>query len=106
MCYIALVTAQPMLDERRLRKAVSDWSFQSGRRLAVRRRELGWSLQQLAGLVGVTFQMISKYELGLAVPSDAKRWAIACALSVEVDEIWPNPRRAYIDVAAHAESAA
>lgn len=95
-----------MLDERRLRKAVADWSFQSGRRLAIRRRELDWSLQQLAGLVGVTFQMISKYELGIAIPSDAKRWAIACALSVEVDEIWPNPPRAYVNVAAHAGVAA
>lgn len=95
-----------MLDERRLRKAVNDWAYQSGRRLSVRRRELDWSLQDVAGLIGVTFQMISKYELGLAIPSDAKRWAIACALSVEVDQIWPNPPRAYVNVAAHAESAA
>lgn len=89
-----------MLDERRLRKAVSDWAFESGRRIAVRRRERGWNMQQLAGLVGVTFQMISKYELGLAVPTDAKRWAIATALACEVEDIWPVPTRSFIHATA------
>lgn len=96
-----------MLDERRLRKAVSDWSFESGRRLATRRRELGMRQEQLASLVGVRATAISKFELGLATPKDSTRLAIACALMVEVVEIWPPIERSYIlAVARHLESVA
>lgn len=91
---------QPMLDERRLRRAVSDWSYEAGRRIAVRRRDLGWKQQKLAALVGVSFTSISKFELGLATPKDSTRWAIACALMCEVTDIWPAPSRTHIHAVA------
>lgn len=90
----------PMLDARRLRRAVSDWSFEAGRRIAVRRRELGWKQNKLAGLVGVRVTSISKFELGIATPKDSTRWAIACALMVEVNELWPQPSRTHIQAVA------
>jgi len=93
---------QPMLDERRLRKAVSDWAYDAGRRIAVRRRELGWRQEQLASLVGVSFTSISKFELGLATPKDSTRLAIACALMCEVDEIWPPLKRSFVLTVAHS----
>lgn len=93
---------QPMLDERRLRKAVSDWAFDAGRRIAVRRRELGWRQGKLAELVGVRVTSISKFELGLATPKDSTRLAIACALMMEVDEIWPPMKRSYVLAVAHS----
>lgn len=85
-----------MLDERRLRVAVSDWAFEAGRRIAVRRRELGWRQERLASLVGVRATAISKFELGLATPKDSTRLAIACALMMEVDQIWPPLTRSYV----------
>lgn len=91
-----------MLDERRLRKAVSDWAYDAGRRIAVRRRELGLRQEQLAAMVGVRGTAISKFELGLATPKDSTRWAIACALTMEVDELWPPLKRSYIQAVAHS----
>lgn len=96
-----------MLDARRLRKAVSDWSYEAGRRIAKRRRELGMNQHELADLVGVRFTSISKFELGIATPKDSTRWALACALMTDIDELWPAPSRTYIQAVAHsAERAA
>lgn len=91
-----------MLDERRLRKAVSDWAYEAGRRIAVKRRALGWRQEQLASLVGVRATAISKFELGLATPKDSTRLAIACALMCEVDEIWPPLKRTFVLTVAHS----
>jgi len=91
-----------MLDERRLRQAVTDWSTKCGRRLAIRRRAMELTQEQLAVMVGVRSTAISKFELGLITPKDSTRLAIACALLVEVNEIWPPLERDYVLTVAHS----
>lgn len=97
---------QPQLDRRRLRVAVSDWSLQCGRRLAVKRRERGFSQPQLGALIGIHDTAISKFELGIANPKDSTRLALACALLCEVNEIWPPLERGYVMAVARTMVAA
>lgn len=96
----------PFLDEQRLSVAVNDWAKQSGRRLQQHRARLKLSQKRLAAMVGVVPQTISKAELGLIVPKDAVRMAIAASLLCEVGDIWPYPERTYITSVARAEVAA
>jgi transcriptional regulator with XRE-family HTH domain len=53
-------------------------------RLRRRRREIGWTLDQLAEAIGVRFQQIQKYETGVNKMSAARLWAISEALRVPV----------------------
>lgn len=87
-----------LLNEDRLRLVVRDWARESGRRLAARRSSapFRWSQQQLAELTGVTVGTISKAELGVIIPKDSVRMAIAVALLCEVDDIWPYPERSLV----------
>lgn len=75
---------------------MANWDIQCGRRLRTRRRELNISQQSLATGVDRRVTSISKYELGLATPSDAVRHAIACVLLCEVVDIWPAMDREYV----------
>lgn len=85
-----------LLDEVRLREAIRIWARESGNRMQVRRIALKHTQDSLADAVGVRAQTISKAELGVIVPKDSVRVAIAAALLCEVQEIWPYPDRAYI----------
>lgn len=98
--------SHPYLDERRLNAAVRDWARASGKRLQQRRCALNLSQQQLARMVGVVPQTISKAELGLIVPKDSVRMHVAAVLLCEVADIWPWPARADLTAIARAEVAA
>lgn len=52
-----------------------------GRRIKIRRSMLKMSQEQLASLIGVTFQQIQKYESGANRVSSSRLYDIACALN-------------------------
>lgn len=54
-----------------------------GRRVRMRRNELGMSQERLAELLGITFQQVQKYELGVNSLNVNRLRAIAAALQVE-----------------------
>jgi transcriptional regulator with XRE-family HTH domain len=74
----------------------NDIDLHLGKRLRRRRRLLGLTQQQLAGVVGVRFQQIQKYECGANRISAARLWSLAEALEVPVgyfyDGLTANPR--------------
>lgn len=92
----------PLLDPKRLRTLVAKWRDDCGRRLRARRTELSISQEQLAALVGMTVTSISRFETGLQAPRDAVRYAIACSLLCEVDDIWPPLDRSYVTMMTRA----
>jgi len=55
-----------------------------GRRIKIRRSMLKMSQEQLASLIGVTFQQIQKYESGANRVSASRLYDIACALNQPV----------------------
>jgi transcriptional regulator with XRE-family HTH domain len=55
-----------------------------GSRILERRTALGLSLQQFAGLIGVTYQQAHKYERGLNRITAGRLYKIAAALAVPV----------------------
>jgi len=56
-----------------------------GRSMRKRRRELDLTLQDVAGLTGVGYQQIQKYEIGMHRVSAATLAKLAIALDVGVD---------------------
>jgi transcriptional regulator with XRE-family HTH domain len=74
----------------------NDIDLHLGKRLRRRRRLLGLTQQQLAGVVGVRFQQIQKYECGANRISAARLWSLAEALEVPVgyfyDGLTATPR--------------
>lgn len=61
-----------------------------GRAIRVRRRMMDLTLQDLAGVCGVTFQQVHKYESGLCSLSASQLWAIAQTLDVPVTYFYEN----------------
>lgn len=55
-----------------------------GLRIRQRRTDLGLTQQQLAGLIGVTYQQAHKYERGVNRVSAGRLYELAKALGVEV----------------------
>lgn len=68
-----------------------------GERLRTRRRELGMSQEHLAGLLGVTFQQIQKYESGQNRIAASRLLAAALALDMPIADFFqglsPAPHR-------------
>lgn len=93
---------RPLLDPDRLGPVMDDWAKQCGKRLRARRIELGWSQEQLAALAGVTAASLCRFELGVNVPKDSVRLAIAYAIQREVVDIWPPVERAFAHHTAKA----
>lgn len=66
-----------------------------GERIARRRQELErgdgrpWSQQDLADVLGVGQQQVSKWENGMQEPRLATKYAIAEALATRADELFP-----------------
>lgn len=83
----------PFFDMRDVRQMVAKWAVDCGRRLADRRTELKWDRRQLAALVGTTEATITRIEQGAINPRDHLKLALAAALAVEVETLWPFPRR-------------
>src|SRR4051794_22398983 len=67
------------------RRRVQDADRHVGMRLRERRMTLGMTLQQLAELIGVTYQQAYKYETGLNRIAAGQLWRVAQALGIEVD---------------------
>lgn len=63
----------------------ADISYQIGRRLSARRRELHLSLAQLAAKCDVSLQQIHKYETGASVISAPMLWRLSRCLDVPLD---------------------
>ena len=55
-----------------------------GRRLAQRRHAMALTQQQLAKIVGVSFQQIQRYECGANKLGAARLWSLAVAIHVPV----------------------
>ncbi len=55
-----------------------------GRRVRERRREISMSQTKLAGALGVTYQQVQKYELGLNRVAAGRLWDMANILEVDV----------------------
>lgn len=96
---------QPLLDGPQLRRLVLMWQNDSGNRVRRRRTELGISIVKLAEAVGVTPESISRLERGVQAPRDSVRVAIAHALCVEVDVLWPPIPRYQVDLVARKVAA-
>ena len=60
-------------------------------RLKNARLKSGLSLQQVADQVGLSKQMISKYEKGLSMPASDKLIALSRMLNVKVDQLFSKP---------------
>src|SRR4051794_41142380 len=67
------------------RRRVQDADRHVGMRLRERRVTLGMTLQQLAELIGVSYQQAYKYEKGLNRLAAGQLWRTAKGLGVEVD---------------------
>jgi len=59
-----------------------DIDLHIGRQLRRRRRALGVSQDALAEAIGVGFQQVQKYEVGINRLSAARLWQVAAALEV------------------------
>lgn len=95
-----MTNTDPFFDLRDVKQMVAKWSVDCGRRVADRRSTLNWDRRQLAGMVASTEATITRIELGQLNPRDHLKLAIASAMAVEVEELWPYPRRK--DVFANA----
>jgi transcriptional regulator with XRE-family HTH domain len=71
---------------------VAAYRQRCGRRLADARAAAGLSTYQLAKVVGMPrmCNVITRYEQG-SLPSLERRWALAAALGVTVNDIWGFP---------------
>lgn len=76
-----------MSDDARAANAVDK---QIGRLIRRRRLEIEMSQEQLAKLLGVTFQQVQKYEKGLNRTAASRLWDIAKALECDVRELYPR----------------
>src|SRR4051794_18926424 len=70
------------------RRRVQDADRHVGMRLRERRMALGMTQQQLAELIGVTYQQAHKYETGLNRLTVGLLWRMAQGLGVEVDHFF------------------
>ena len=63
-----------------------------GKRIAARRKVLGFTQQRLGDLCGGIGQpSISKIERGELSPSDELKWKLAAALQMSLDELFAYP---------------
>lgn len=88
--------ADPFFDLDDVRDLVAKWAIDCGRRVSKRRETLGWDRRQLAGITGTTEATIHRIESGALRPRDHLKLAIAAALQLEVEDLWPYPSRATV----------
>lgn len=91
-------SVDPDLD--RLRVRMSAEAEVWGNLVRRRRNVLGLTQGQLADLIGVPFQTISKVERGTIVCRDYLKVALALRLFVEVEDLFPWPPRRALESAA------
>lgn len=61
-----------------------------GRRLREARTYAGMPQSELAGLIGISYQQVQKYEKGENRISASKLWEISNALGISVDKLYPD----------------
>jgi DNA-binding transcriptional regulator YiaG len=61
-----------------------------GRRIRMRRRQLGLNQSELARRIGVTFQQVHKYETGQSAVTAARLFAIATALGSPLEYFYDD----------------
>ena len=78
-----------------MKKASGDaTSIYLGKRIKVRRRSLGYTLDDLAAKTGISVQMCSKFERGTAQISAGALLKLSIAISADIDFLFPqNPNR-------------
>ncbi len=64
-----------------------------GRRIRERRREIGMSQAKLGNALGVTFQQVQKYEVGVNRVAAGRLWDMAKALEVDVTYFFESIER-------------
>lgn len=95
---------EPPFDRTELKRAVTRWSTDCGKRLATIRNERGLTRDQLAQLAGIAPATLSRIETGTITPRDDLRWILAELVAQPVGAIWPEPTRETI--ALHKRTAA
>ena len=80
-----MTVAKSMTDSRAFSKRLQDVDRHVGARLRERRILLGLTQQELAELIGVTYQQAHKYEKGINRIAAGRLSVIARALGVEID---------------------
>jgi len=65
-------------------RSAGDADIEMGRRIRLRRREIGISQIELAGHLGLTFQQVQKYEKGINRVGAARLQQIAEMLGVDI----------------------
>lgn len=85
--------AVTLLDQEAVAEVVREWAVQSGERVRDRRKALGFTQVELGTMAATTPETICRIELGQLQPREPLKLAIAYALMLEVEEIWPAVRR-------------
>lgn len=62
-----------------------------GRAIRRRRKDLGWTQENLGDLLGLSFQQIHKYEIGYSSLSADRLHALAKLMGVSVTYFFPVP---------------
>lgn len=52
------------------------------------RHKRGWTEENLAGELKVSYQQVHKYERGINRVAAGRLWQIACALDIDIDELF------------------
>ena len=68
-----------------------------GRKIATRRKALGWTQEALAARVGVDAETISRFERGAHLPSLPTLERLAISLHVEIGELFSKTVPATVD---------
>ncbi len=64
-----------------------EWARRIGRRIAEARRNKGLSQAELAAVLGVSFQAVSRWERGESMPEIHRLLPLAGALEVSLEEL-------------------
>ncbi len=78
----------PLLDGEVVEELIADWSSAVGRKIRKRRKELGFTLNVVSELTGLSRQTIHRAEYDAATLRDEARHLLAAALVVEVADLW------------------
>lgn len=83
---------EALLDPEIVDELIRTRRCEDGARVLARRKLLHLTQKQLAELTGLAVSVISRIESGVYTPRDDTKLAIACALAIEVHDLWvPYP---------------
>src|SRR5260221_13330597 len=90
MCYITSRASNGLTRTIAMKKGPNETDVLVGRRVRIRRVELGLSQTQLGNALGVTFQQVQKYEKGTNRIGASRLHAISGVLRVSVSYFFPG----------------